>query len=193
MSGIGHNNGPTMEPGHTWRKHAWTKARRDLIPNTIPIEILRRRVRRAKELGLPYKKYASIRAATGRDVVGFLFSNNALRFLSPSDRIPEMRVRKLIEIKARRMALVHGAVSPQSLLRVAEAQSVALDAVAKAPGWTAAWSDITEQVLAPIRQEGLPADAVIVIGDTVFEAEWSEAGKCAGFVNSTEYFTPELI
>lgn len=78
MSGIGHNKGPTIEAGKSWRKHCWTKARRELLP-TLPIEIVRRRVARAKELGLDYKSYASIRAASGHDVVAFLFSSNALR------------------------------------------------------------------------------------------------------------------
>ena len=63
MSQIGHNNGPSMETGRGFRVHAWSKARADLIPN-LPIEILRGRVRRAKELGLPYKTYASVRAST---------------------------------------------------------------------------------------------------------------------------------
>ncbi|TMV67455.1 hypothetical protein FGG78_32035, partial [Thioclava sp. BHET1] len=64
--GPGHNGGPTMEPGFGWRKHCWSKARQDLLPH-LPIEILRNRVRRAKELGLEYRTYASVRAATGHD------------------------------------------------------------------------------------------------------------------------------
>ena len=51
MSGIGHNGGPTMEPGYGWRKHSWTKAREALLPK-LPIEVVRRRVARAAELGL---------------------------------------------------------------------------------------------------------------------------------------------
>lgn len=70
--GIGDNNGPTLEAGFAFRKHAWTRARRNLLPN-LPVEILKTRLRRAQELGLAYKTYASIRASTGRDVIGFLF------------------------------------------------------------------------------------------------------------------------
>ena len=65
LAGIGHNNGPTMEAGYTWRKHVWTRARADLLP-TLPIEVVRLRVKRAAELGLPYKTYASVRASTAR-------------------------------------------------------------------------------------------------------------------------------
>ncbi len=38
----------------------------------LPIEVIRLRVRRAAELGLPYKIYAGVRASTGHDLVGFL-------------------------------------------------------------------------------------------------------------------------
>ena len=46
MSHIGHNGGPTLEPGYGFRKVAWTKARKSLL-KTLPIEILRVRVARA--------------------------------------------------------------------------------------------------------------------------------------------------
>ena len=36
MAGIGHNNGPTMEAGESWRRHAWGKARARLLP-VLPI------------------------------------------------------------------------------------------------------------------------------------------------------------
>ena len=68
MSGIGHNNGPTMEGGAGWRRHCWTKAREELLP-TLPLEVVRLRVKRAAELGLDYRAYASFRASTGHDVV----------------------------------------------------------------------------------------------------------------------------
>ncbi len=77
MSTIGHNGGPSMEPGFGFRKLAWTKARADLLP-TLPLEVVRLRVKRAQRLGLPYKTYATIRATSGQDIVGFLFSGNAL-------------------------------------------------------------------------------------------------------------------
>ena len=77
-AGLGHNKGPTLERGASWRRYAWTRARSELLP-TLPIEVARRRVRRARELGLDYKAYAGIRASTGRDIVALLFSTNALR------------------------------------------------------------------------------------------------------------------
>jgi plexin A len=57
MGGIGHNGGPTMEPGTSWRRHCWTKARRDLLP-AMPLEVIGYRMKRATELGLDYRTYA---------------------------------------------------------------------------------------------------------------------------------------
>ena len=70
------------------RTVAWSKARKGLLGETLPIEVIRMRVRRATELGLPYRSYASIRASTGRDVLGFLFSSNALRLIRAGDALP---------------------------------------------------------------------------------------------------------
>ena len=81
MSGIGHNKGPTREKGAGWRRVAWKKSREALLPK-LPLEVVRMRVRRARELGLDYKSYAGFRAANGRDIVAFLFSSNALRPLA---------------------------------------------------------------------------------------------------------------
>ena len=39
MSMIGHNRGPTMEKGHSWRRYAWGKSRRDLLPH-MPLNIV---------------------------------------------------------------------------------------------------------------------------------------------------------
>ena len=89
MSGIGHNGGPSMEPGHGFRKVAWTKARQSLLPS-LPLEIVRVRVARAKRLGLPYRTYATIRASSGRDIVAFLFSGNALA-LTPARPSPPVK------------------------------------------------------------------------------------------------------
>ena len=50
MTGIGHNQGPTMEQGGAWRSYAWGRARKELLPR-MPIEIVRRRVRRPEGLG----------------------------------------------------------------------------------------------------------------------------------------------
>ncbi|RLJ60436.1 hypothetical protein BCF46_0637 [Litoreibacter meonggei] len=180
----GHNNGPTMEAGFAFRKHAWAKARADLLP-TLPIEILRNRVNRAKSLGLPYKTYASIRASTGRDVVGFLFSNNALRMMR--DGQPSPRAQALSCVRADFAALIHAPMSPVQTRSVLTAQGIDTT-TARAPHFAQRWSDIRAAVQAPLRDMRLPLDGVLVIGDTTHERDWSVAARLAGFLPSDAYF-----
>ena len=46
IAGPGHNGGPSLEGGTSWRRHCWTQARERLLP-TLPIEVVRLRVKRA--------------------------------------------------------------------------------------------------------------------------------------------------
>lgn len=187
MSGIGHNKGPTLDAGYSWRKHSWSKARADLLPK-LPIEILRRRVKRAQELGLPYKTYASVRASTGRDVVGFLFSNNALRVLRAHDRIAPRHADKLRSlVSVEKLALSHATVSVENLMARAGEAGVALR-VSEAPRFNAPWQSIRSAVSVPLRDAGLPGDGVLVVGDTTHERLWCDAGRLAGFLSSDTYF-----
>ncbi|MEP3345607.1 MAG: hypothetical protein ABJN34_12210 [Litoreibacter sp.] len=185
LAKIGHNNGPTMEAGFAFRKHAWTKARAQLIPN-LPIEILRARVKRAQALGLPYKTYASVRASTGRDVVGFLFSNNALRMMRDAEKSP--RAAALIPIKAEHAALIHAPMSVEQAEATLQAQGLHMP-TDRAPHFAQSWSEIRRAVQSPLHKQRLPLDGVLVIGDTSFERDWSVAGKLAGFIPSERYFS----
>ncbi|MEM9436677.1 MAG: hypothetical protein AAGA15_06515 [Pseudomonadota bacterium] len=181
-AGIGHNNGPTMEAGYTYRKHQWKKAREALLP-TLPLMIVRMRVKRAKELGLDYKTYAGVRASTGRDVIGFLFSSNALRLVRAE--LPAETARKVEAIQdARKLALVHSPLDPTA---VAEANP-ALTRAAAAPLFTESWPAMRDKVRSVIRAENLPSDGVLVIGSTSLEREWAVAAKSAGYLPAERYF-----
>ena len=182
---IGHNNGPTMEAGFAFRRHAWGKARKELLPR-LPIEVIRNRVRRAKEIGLDYKTYATVRAATGRDIVAFLFSTNALRLFRAEQAMEAARRDKLAGLRGiRRQALAVGAIDPERLLRL---HGEVLDRVAKAPPIHASWSQAAEAMDAA-RGGKLPADAILLIGDTAIEREWSQAGRLAGYIEADRFFT----
>ena len=181
---IGHNNGPTMEAGFAFRKFAWGKARAQLLP-TLPIEVLRARVKRAEALGLPYKTYASLRASTGRDVVGFLFSNNALRMMRDGQRSP--RAAALLPIKADFAALIHAPLSLEQAKAALHAQGLQIP-TDRAPHFAQGWSDIRRAVQSPLHAQKMPLDGVLVIGDTAHERDWSVAGKLAGFIASDSYF-----
>jgi hypothetical protein len=180
--GLGHNNGPTIEPGHAWRTHVWTKARADLLP-TLPIEVVRMRVRRAAELGLPYKTYASVRAQTGHDVIGFLFSSNALR-LKQGAGLPDDRAEVLASLVAvDRCAVVH---RPNVSAEVAALPQI--DAAFPAPLFTQSWSVMRDHVRAIVRARGKPADRYLLVGETPFEREWVDAARLAGFITGATMF-----
>ncbi len=181
MAGIGHNRGPSVEEGQSWRRFAWAKARADLLP-TLPIEVLRLRVNRAKALGLEYKTYASVRASTGRDVIGFLFSNNALQVFRAGQGLPADRAAVLAGLQGcDRVALLHALLLPGF-------QAEPMDATFAAPSFLATWPAMRDQLRDMIRARGKPADGYLVIGETAFEREWAEAGKTAGYLTGARYF-----
>jgi hypothetical protein len=179
---IGHNGGPTMEPGASWRLHCWRKARTDLLPH-LPIEVLRNRVRRAGELGLDYRTYASVRAATGHDVVAFLFSSNALRVLPPIPALPDERAAKLAALVAcGRIGLALAPLSADSLLAAAPD----LDSAYPAPPALAPFAVARHALRAALGKT--PGDQVILVGDTALEAEWCAAGRLAAYLPAGRYF-----
>jgi hypothetical protein len=182
MSGIGHNNGPTMEPGQGWRRHAWARARADLLP-TLPIEVVRLRVRRAAEIGLDYRTYASFRAASGHDVVALLFSTNALRMLPPVAALPEDRRARLAAVSgADRGALANRPLLPEAVLARA---CGAIDRAHPAPRPFAAWGEARRAVLAALP---CPADRVLMVGDTAEERGWAEAARLGLYLSAERYF-----
>lgn len=182
-AGIGHNGGPSMEAGASWRRHCWTEARAALLP-TLPVEVVRLRVKRAAELGLDYRTYASVRAASGHDVVAFLFSSNALRLLAPAPVLPPDRAAHLAAIRAcGRLAL---AVAPLSPERVEMAARGAIDAAHTAPGHLARFADQAGAIRAAIGR--LPRDGVVLVGDGPLEQDWRVAGRLAAFLPAARYF-----
>jgi hypothetical protein len=99
LPGIGHNQGPPLESGRSWRAHCWKAARRELLPR-LPLEVVRRRVARARQLGLAYPQYASILLGTGRDIVAFLFTQEGLRLrLERELALPRPIADKLIALE----------------------------------------------------------------------------------------------
>ena len=184
MTMIGHNGGPTMEPGISWRRHCWTKARRELLP-AMPLEVIGYRVKRAGELGLDYRTYAGVRATTGRDIVAFLFSSNALRLLR-TETIPAREAAKLAGLaEVHRLAAVHLPLDPGAVLR---ANAGVIDLAERAPGVFDSWSDTRRRLSALARDARVPADAVLVIGDTAIEKDWCATARMAGYLPAERYF-----
>lgn len=179
---IGHNSRVDRGPGYGGRLVAWRQARAQLISNRIPIEIIRHRVRRAAELGLDYKTYASIRAASGCDIVALLFSSNALRMMREA-RMPADRAALLGGVVAQRVVLTHAPLVPSEVAALPQ-----IDIAAPAPRFSDSWSGMAQVLRAPLRAHRLSADAVVIIGDTAFEASWCAAARAAGYVAAEAYF-----
>lgn len=177
---IGHNNGPTMEPGAAWRTHCWGAARKSLVPH-LPIEVLRGRLRRAGELGLDYRTYAGIRATTGRDIVAVLFSSNALELRKGQMDLAAKTAAKLKQILANRRGLATAPVQPDTMMEAA-----ALDAAFAAPAAFASFAAQKHALrLALGRYVG---DQAILVGAYSAETEWCAAARLAGYVSSSAYF-----
>ena len=183
MSGIGHNGGPEMN-GYQWRLHCWTRARAKLLP-VLPVEVVRLRVQRAKQLGLDYKTYAGVRATTGRDIIAFLFSSNALR-LEKVLRVPEAERARLEAVAgAERIALAQS-MTPEMLLQM---NADVLDRAGAAPlpmqGFRAT-ADGLRSVMGK-----MPGDAVVLIAsDAPWERDWLSAGKLAALIPAERFFRP---
>jgi hypothetical protein len=184
MSGIGHNRGPSLEPGTSWRAECWRRARANLLP-VLPVEVVRLRVRRAKEIGLDYRTYAGVRAATGHDLVAFLFSTNALRACGgPLDPGRTAKLRDLRDI-GRRVA-VQAPFSPEGVARILSAAGVEALTTGPAPRPDAGWREVRDGVLALTGT--VPPDRILMIGAAPWERGWAEAGRLAGYVEAERYF-----
>lgn len=185
LAGIGHNSGQDAGPGRSWRRHAWARARSDLLPR-LPVEVVRLRVRRAAELGLPYRTYAGLRAASGHDLIGFLFSSNALELYRIGDRMTAERQARLEALqRARRVGLAQPPLTAETLLSQAP-----LDRADVAPRFSLSWSETREHLKAVVHRAGAPADRFVVIGETAIERDWAEAMQAAGYLSGARYFAP---
>lgn len=187
-AGIGHNLGPTLEPGASWRRHCWQAARAALLPR-LPVEVVRLRVRRAAEIGLDYKTYAGVRATTGHDIVAFLFSTNALRLLREGQGLEAARAGRLAAIAgAGRLVAVNPPLDPAGVGAVLAAQGVAVALTARAPCAGQPWSAQRRVLLALLGRARHPADQVLLVGDGPGERDWAGAARLAGYLPAAQYF-----
>lgn len=178
--GIGHNSRHDPQ-GYAGRLHLWRRARKALIRDRVPVEVVRTRVRRAAALGLDFDTYAGIRAGTGRDVVALLFSSSALGMLRRAE-LDARAAAKLARVAAQRGALVHAPVPV--------AAPDPLDWAERAPSFTASPRAVRRSLSDTLRGRALPADAVLIVGATAVEREWVAAVRAAGWVHADRYFAP---
>lgn len=185
MPGIGHNQGPTLETGVQWRTHCWRAAREALLP-TLPIEVVRLRVKRAAEIGLEYRTYASIRAASGHDVVAFLFSSNALHLLPGKPALPAAQGSRLEALRsAGRGGLAQAPLTPQDLHALTPDL---LDHTAAAPRPFAPWAEIRASLQAALAGPHWPRAGVVMVGETGEERDWAIAARLGYYLPGTRFF-----
>lgn len=190
-AGPGHNGGPSLGGGATWRTHCWRAAREALLPK-LPIEVVRLRVKRAREIGLDYRTYSGLRAATGHDLVAFLFSTNALSLLRDQDRMRADEAAKLARLSGIvQLVAVQPPLDPARIAATLAAQSVPVTASAPAPGLAEGWRATRERLLGFAAIARTPADRILVIGDTAIEADWAATARMAGYLSAARFFGPD--
>lgn len=189
MSGMGHNRGPVLGRGNGWQSHCWNKARADLLPQ-LPIEVIRTRLKRAKELGLDYKSYASVRAKTGHDIVALLFSSNALRVLRVRQEIPPSQAQKLQSlVRCERLLAVSPPLIPEDLKSQLAARDIDITTAIAAPSLAQNIGQTREALQAALTPSKLPGDKVLVVGDTMLEANWATIARLGAFLPAETYFS----
>lgn len=160
------------------------------MPNTIPIEIVRIRVRRAQELGLSYPQYASVLLG-GHDIVGFLFTTGGLQLkLRRKLELPDTIKQKLTALTSTDLLSFSPSGEDPIVFRseLEEISGLKILASAQEPESTS-WSEAKQAVRNLLQPVGLPGKSVVMIGHQSAEAKWAEAGRLAKFISTHEYFT----
>ncbi|MEM7211096.1 MAG: hypothetical protein AAF479_04235 [Pseudomonadota bacterium] len=189
LPGIGHNQGPALDANTGFRRIAWKKARAQLMPR-LPLEVLKRRVRRAKQLGLEYPAYASILLGTGRDIVGFLFTCDGLGMrLSRSLPLPDPIAGKLRQIERVDAMLAAEQDRPESLQDLLAAEMpIRFAGATRLPRSDASLGEGHQAIRTALDPLKLPGDAVVMIGTETHERDWADAAKLARFIPAESYF-----
>ena len=159
--------------------------------HVLPLEVVRRRVRRATELGLEYPQYASILIGSGRDIVGFLFTCDALGYrLERSLRVPEPVRLKLDRIQG--CSQLIGAEAPTDPAPIAaalvRAQGLVFACTVALPQPGAPRSAARQAIRAALAPLKMPSDAVVMIGTEPHQRDWADAAHLAKFLPADQFF-----
>jgi hypothetical protein len=189
--GIGHNAPPPDGTG--WNAYCWRRARRELMGPRLPVEIIRLRVARARQLGLSYPQYASILMGSGRDIVGFLFTVGGLQLrLSRRLAMPEPVRERLAAIGGAELAaFAPSGEDPDAFrLELRHVSGAPIAAAAPEPEPPVSWPAARAAIRAALDPLGLPGDAVVMVGTAETEAHMAAAGRLAKFLETRDYFAP---
>ncbi|KIQ67939.1 hypothetical protein Wenmar_03394 [Wenxinia marina DSM 24838] len=173
-----------MEPGASWRRTAWTKAREALLPS-LPLEVVRLRVKRAERLGIDYRTYATIRATSGHDIVAFLFSGNALELRRGATELPDAVAARLERTDAARLAAVYRPADPAALVAGAGGR---IDAATQAPAFTDSWAAMRDRLDAALADWRAARAGTVLVAATAVERDWCAAARLAGTIPAERFF-----
>lgn len=183
LPGSGHNNGPVTEAGRRARILAWKRALEERADADLSPDVIRRRVRRARELGLSYKDYASIRLAAGRDIGAYLFSSNALGVFANGGPPPAKVTACLAALRdVRRIGLAVLPLTPADLA----ARVPHLDAVFAAPAPYGGNAGMRAALA--LAQGKMPAASLVAVTALPREDEWMMAGRLGGVLRADTLF-----
>ena len=209
---IGHNQGPPLHPASGWGGFCWRKAHRSAW-RTPPIEVVRRRCKRARDLGLSYRDYTAIALDRGTSARALLFDlggtlvrvdNNKIR----TDRegriwpLPGV-IEKLSRLRdCLVFVLSYPAEVAEGLLSAAKARSFVeqvddlcggvIDDFRVSTDPDGSGGTIrkarTGMVLDLLAKHGVPPSAAVMVGDSDNDRACAEAAWLARFIWSWDYF-----
>ncbi len=189
--GLGHNQGPPLDPMQGWRRHCWKAAKKQLF-RPLPLETVRRRVRRAAELGLAYRRYELL-VLGGGEIEAMLFAGDTLVVTapcaSPAEGIDARVVARLAAVTRCRRLLLTG---PNGIDRVRAAPGALFDSAIRVPShWLLAAPPQRadrDALLAGLRAQALPAGSVALVGSGDHGPAWVAGARLAGLVPGSEFF-----
>lgn len=208
-AGIGHNQGPPLD---AWNAFCWRKAQKAAW-KSVPIEVVRRRCRRARELGLSYQDYAAVIMDRGAHLQTLFFDlggtlveveNDEVRTDS-SGRIRPLPgvVEKLSGLKdCKVFVITNQAGVAEGLITAEQARSfieqinalcntvltdyrVCMEAADSRSRFRKPQPGMVCELLA---EHGLLPSAAVMIGDSESDRKCAEAAKLARFIWARDYF-----
>lgn len=209
---IGHNQGPPLEPDNSWNSFCWRKAHKAAW-KAPPVEVVRRRCRRARDLGLSYRDYTAIVLDRGTHPFVLIFDLGGTLVEIENDEIrsdPQGRVRPLPGVVEKLSGLVgykifvvtNQAGVAEGLITAEQARSfveqvdrlcgavitdyrICMEPAGSGSAFRKPRPGMVVDLLAAHK---LPPAAAVMIGDSENDRECAAAAKLACFVWARDYF-----
>jgi hypothetical protein len=190
--GLGHNQGPPLDPMQSWRRHCWKAAKKQLF-RPLPLETVRRRVARAAALGLAYRRYELL-VLGGGEIEALLVDGETLVVRAPYASLgPDpAAIAKLAGVRACRRLMLAGPAGPEEVWSWKHTAAALFETAIRVPS--------ARPLMAPpvkadrvalaegLRRLPVPAGSVALIGEGAHGPAWVAASRLAGFVSAGEYF-----